>query len=145
MDTFTPFQSFDFDHFEFQAIKYEEYSKGKLISSGNTNLIIFVKQHQNQINVTLLDNMLESKIQSEFEFDILITLHDRLQLTIFPQKTNVEDSIFIVLKQIMDYTRKCKNFTSTEPIVGHIFTDNSNIVKVSFKMANPERLIEFYS
>jgi len=144
MDTFTPFQSFEFNCFEFQSSRYEEYSKGKCISSGNANITVLIKKNQHQINVKLLGNTLASKIKSEFEFDVLISLEDRLQLTIFPQKTNVEDTTFTLLKWIMAYTREVKNFTSTEPIVGHIFTNNMKIVKIAFKMANPERLIELY-
>ena len=145
MDTFTPFQSLNFDCFEFQSSRYEEYSKGKLISSGNVNIKVSIKKNQNQINVRLLNNTLESKIKSEQEFDVLITLADRLQLTVFPKKTNVEDNTFSILKFVMPYTREFKNFTPTEAIVGHLFTNNMNIIKVSFKMANPERLVEFYA
>ena len=144
MDTFTPFQIFDFDYFEFQTQRYEEYSKGKLISNGYANFIISIKKNQSQIDVKLLSNTLVSKIKSESEFDVLISLQDRLQLTIFPKMTNVNDILFSILKWSINYTRESKNFIPTEPFVCHIFTNKMNIVKMSFKMTNPERLIEFH-
>ena len=145
MDTFTPFQTFEFDSFTFKPTRYEEYSKGKLLSSGMTNLTIQCKKElSGLIQVQLINNDIKTKIVSTFVFDTLFTLEDRLQLTIFPKITNVQDSTFSILKHIINYTREEKNFSSIEPIVGHIFTNNMNMVKMQFKMANPERLIEFY-
>ena len=67
-----------------------------------------------------------------------------MQLTILPRETNVNDSLFALLKYSINFTREKKEFTQIEPIVGHIFTENMNIIKITFKMTNPERIIEFY-
>ena len=144
MDTFEPFKEFQFKNIIIPIKRYEEYSNGKLLSQGHVDLTVVVEQLQNKIAVHLVENTLISKIISEFEFDLLFTLNDRLQLTIFPKETNVKDILFTQLKWIISYTRESKNFTSNEPIVGHIFTDDMNIIKIAFKMSNPERLIEFY-
>lgn len=144
MDTFEPFKEFQFKNIILPVKRYEEYSNGKLLSSGTTSLTIVIEQLHDKIAVHLVENTLTTRIISEFEFDLFITLNDRLQLTIFPQETNVEDVLFTQLKWVISHTRKKKDFTSLEPIVGHVFTDNMNIVKVTFKMSNPERLIEFY-
>lgn len=145
MDSFKPFQTFDFDSFTFNAQKYEEYSEGQLISKGHINIAIVCKTQENNIIKTyLINNTLSDKIQNEFEFDTLFTLEDRMQLTIFPKNTNIEDTLFTYLKWTIQPTRESKLFTNIEPIVGHIFTDNMNIVKITFKMTNPERIIELY-
>ena len=145
MDTFEPFKEFQFTNIIIPISRYEEYSNGKLLSKGLTNLTIVVEQLEDRIAVYLVENTLTSKILSEFEFDLFITLNDRLQLTILPQETNVKDVLFIQLKHIINHTRKKKDFTPLEPIVGHVFTDDMNIVKITFKMSNPERIIEFYT
>jgi len=144
MDSFEPYLTFEFDSFSFEVEKYEEYCAGKLISSGLLQMTIFVKSHDNFIMTHLIGNTIESKIVSEFEFDTFITLHDRMQLTLLPKKTNVKDLTLELLKSCIDYTREQKDFTPIEPIVGHVFSDNMNIVKIVFKMTNPERIIEFY-
>lgn len=144
MDQFTPFQTFEFESFTFPVERFEEYCAGKLISKGSLQMTILVKSLDNAIVTYLIGNEIESKIVSEFEFDSFITLHDRMQLTLFPKKTNVKDSLFVYLKSCIEYTREQKYFTPIEPIVGHVFLDNMNIVKIVFKMTNPERIIEFY-
>lgn len=144
MDRFTPFQTFQFESFSFKTHRYEEYCAGKLISSGRVQIDIIVKTNQSKINTYLIGNTIKHKIESEFEFDTLITLEDRMQLTIFPRETNVEDILFDYLKYSINFTREKKEFTQIEPIVGHIFTEDMNIVKILFKMTNPERIIEFY-
>lgn len=145
MDTFEPFKKFEFKNIIIPIKRYEEYSNGKLLSKGYTSLTVIVEQLQDKIVVHLADSDLSSKILNEFEFDLFITLNDRLQLTINPKKSNIKDTTFQMLTYIIGYTRDNKNFTSLEPIVGHVFTDNMNIKKISFKMSNPERLIEFYT
>lgn len=145
MDTFEPFKVFQFDSFTFMATRYEEYSQGVLLSKGNINTTIFCKtQEDGRIITYLINNSLSNKILSRFEFDTLITLNDRMQLTISPRQTNVEDIYFSYLKWCIPYTREYKSFTSNEPIVGHLFLMNMTIVKITFKMTNPERIIEFY-
>jgi len=144
MDRFTPFQTFQFESFTFTSHRYEEYCAGKLISSGRVQIDILVKTNQSRINTYLIGNTIDNKIKSEFEFDTLITLEDRMQLTILPRETNVNDSLFALLKYSINFTREKKEFTQIEPIVGHIFTENMNIIKITFKMTNPERIIEFY-
>jgi len=145
MDVYEPpFHDFLFDSFTVPVKRYEEYSAGRLISKGTSSLTIFVKK-KDKISVTLVGNDLKDKIITEFEFDLFITLNDRLQLTINPKQTNVKDVLFSMLTQFIGHTRENKNFVNTEPIVGHVFTENRNIVKVSFKTTNPEKLIEFYT
>ena len=145
MDTFEPFQVFIFDNFTFNAARYEEYSQGKLLSQGNIFMPIICKTQDNGIIKTYIaNNTLEEEILSEFEFDMRITLHDRMQLTIAPRQTNVEDIYFSYLEWCVPYTREYKSFAQNEPIVGHLFLKNMTIVKITFKMTNPERIIEFY-
>ncbi|HEY5524317.1 MAG TPA: hypothetical protein VIK26_03155 [Clostridium sp.] len=133
MDTFTPFQTFSFDTFTFIPTKYEEYCDAKLISKGSVNTTIIAKSKKNgEVDIILVENSIEDKIATVFQFDTTISLNDRLQLTILPSETNVEDVTFQLLRHNIKLTRQKKDFTPLEPIVGHIFTDNMNIVKISF-------------
>ena len=145
MDRFEPFQIFRFDSFVFNATRYEKYRLGKLLSRGKIFMPIICKTQENGIIKTYIaNNTLEKEILSEFEFDMLITLHDRMQLTIAPRQRNVEDIYFSYLEWCVPYTREYKSFAQNEPIVGHLFLKNMTIVKIIFKMTNPERIIEFY-
>lgn len=145
MDTFEPFKEFQFKNIILPIKRYEEYSKGKLISKGSTSLTIVIEQLEKKIQVHLVESNLETIISSEFEFDLFITLNDRLQLTINPRKSNIQDATLQMITHVIGYTRESKNFTSNEPIVGHVFTNDMNVVKIAFKMSSPERLIEFYT
>jgi hypothetical protein len=143
MDRFTPFQEVHLDTIIFKPSKYEEYSKGKLISQGYTNSYISIIECNGIVKTVLIDNDIVDKISTESEFDFCLTLEDRIQLTILPKKTNVEDILFQYMKHTIDYTREEKYFNSKDPIAVHIFTQNMIVIKMTFKMTNPERIIEF--
>lgn len=145
MNTFEPYKTFRFDTFNFNATGYREYGDGALLSEGRVDVFVLCKMRKNGvIKVYLINNSLTNKILSEFEFDLLLVLEDSMQLAIFPQNTNVDDALFSCLKPTVPYTRECKQFAPNEPIMGHIFTKNMSIVKITFKMIEPGRVVEFY-
>ena len=78
------------------------------------------------------------------EFDTCISLHDRLLMLSSPDETNADIMVVAMLKNIIGTTCKIKKYADIEPVVGSIYTDNGHVVKMSFTMANPERLIELY-
>jgi len=142
MDRYDPLQLFNLNSFVFQATRYEEYQGGRLIDSGNTLILVNCQVGEN-IKCLIGNNNLHEKLMS-CTFDQCMTLNDRLLMITCPAATNVSVPIISVLRMTLGYTRESKLFNSNEPIVGSIYTENGNVVKMSFTMGNPERLIELF-
>lgn len=142
--------------FVFPTRFYHEYEGGKLKSFKRTTVKIKVsagtKQNWNSPTVvcntkfTILDNDIENKIYSNFEFDDCIGCYDRLLLYMKCIESNAEDipAVYALRGLRLPYTRISKFYLPNEPVVCSIFTEKGNIVKISFTFANPERLIEFH-
>lgn len=144
MDTYTPFKQVNIPSLHFVASRYEEYMGGKMINSGNCVLEIDCKESSTgSIICTLSPNSIDSKV-SNANFDTCITLQDRLLMLSCPQKTNAAIIVVTMMQNIIGCTCQERNYTPTEPVVGSIYTENGNVVKMSFTVANPERLIELY-
>lgn len=145
MDSFKIFLCRDF---EFRAERYEEYCAGKMISQGETNIIVISKTNtnarQNAIQIELKSNNIPDKIKSQFSFDFCTTLNDRILMASLPERTNIRIVTTEMLKHLMPPSQYEKNYTPIEPIVASVFLKNNNLSKISFSMGNPERLIEFY-
>lgn len=152
MDTWPSFQTVDFVEFKFHVNKYDEYIEGNLNSSGITNFDIMFKQHnyeysqnRRQITVDLINNPIKHKIISNIDFDLCVTMGDRLMVYIYAEKSNVDNIALNLVGSILGYTRNEKIYIENEPIIGNIFTENYNTInKISFSFVNPNRLIEFY-
>ncbi len=144
MDPHQPFQVVQLQPFFFQASHYEEYKAGQMIDSGDTSILVrCTLMPDNKIKCIIGNNDLYSKIMS-CEFDSCISLHDRLLMMSSPEETNADIIVVTMLQNIIGTTCTSKYYQSTEPVVGSIYTDNGRIVKMSFTMANPERLLELY-
>ena len=138
--------------FTFSPSRYAEYEGGKLKSRGLTNLKVRVRSTHNgynrqtsPISVNLVGNDIPGLIESSFEFDVCMGSEDRLLLYILPEESNVEHMTHVLLKTYgFPFTRYKKDYTSLEPVVGSIYTDNMVPVKLSFTLCNPERLIELF-
>lgn len=144
MDAHTPFQQINLQPFFFQTSRYEEYEAGKMIHSGSTSILIrCTTMPDNRIKCIIGNNDLNTKLMS-CEFDTCISLHDRLLMMSSPKETNADIMVVAMLQGFIGTTCESKYYQPTEPVVGSIYTDNGQIVKMSFTMANPERLIELY-
>lgn len=144
MDSFTPFQTFLLPELAmFRATKYEEYQNGQMIDSGECTILIKLSSSNGKISCLFGNNNLYDKLSS-CTFDACITLPDRLLLMSNPLQTNANIPVIAMLSSILDYTCEKKDYDPTEPVVGSIYTMNGHIVKMSFTMSNPERLIELY-
>lgn len=138
--------------FSFSPSRYEEYEGGKLKSRGLTNLKVSVRsthdgyrRQTSPISVRLVGNDIPGLIETSFEFDVCMGSEDRLLLYILPEESNVEHMTQFILKTYgFPFTRSRKDYTSLEPVVGSIYTDNMVPVKLSFTLCNPERLIELF-
>ena len=138
--------------FTFNPTHYAEYEGGKLKSNGLTNLKVRVRSTHNgydrqtsPISVTLVGNDIPKLIDTSFEFDVCMGSEDRLLMYILPEESNVEHMTQVFLKTFgFSYTRYRKDYTSLEPVVASIYTENMVPVKMSFTLCEPERLIELF-
>lgn len=144
MDTYKPLQEIYFSNIKlFKANHYEEYKNGSLIDSGNTDILVKLSPSESGIKCLIGNNNLCDRLSS-CSFDRCITLQDRLLLFNNPIETNANIPITAMLSTLMGYTRGAYYYASIEPVVGSIYTSDGTIVKISFTMANPERLVELY-
>ncbi len=144
MDSYTPFQQVSLTPFVFQASRYEEYKDGQKINYGPTSIIVrCTRLDGDRVKCIIGNNDLYDKLMS-CEFDECITLHDRMLMLSCPEETNAHIPIVSMLQVTTGPTCYSRNYQSIEPVVGSIYTLNGYVVKMSFTMANPERLIELY-
>lgn len=151
MDRWPSFQVFTFKEFTFSVESYKEYVCGCLVNSGYINCEVTFKQHNNEdyfkggkISVQIKDNPLQDHILSSFEFDTCVTMGDRLMMYIAARQSNVNETSLFMMATLLGITRERKEYVTNEPTVANIFTTSQQIVRVAFKFANPDRLIEFY-
>ena len=145
MDRHTPFQTFHLPGITmFYAHRYEEYQGGQMIDSGNTMIMIKLSPvGDNGINCVIGNNNLYDRLSS-CSFDTCISLADRYLMLSNPQETNAQIPVIAMLRAVVGYTCEHRDYDPIEPVVGSLYTENGEFVKVSFTMANPERLIELY-
>lgn len=145
MDRFSSLQEVSIGDLLIQTTRYEEYQAGKMISSGTTSALIkYTTLENGKIKAIIGNNDLNNKVMSTV-FDKCITSLDRLLLFSTPMKSNADVQSNQMLKVILGFTCDERIYENIEPVVGSLFFENQKLVKVSFTMANPERLIEFYS
>ncbi len=145
MDRFSSLQEVSLGDLFIQTTRYEEYQAGKMISSGTTSALIkYTTLEDGRIKVIIGNNDLNDKLMSTV-FDKCITSLDRLLLFSIPTKSNAEVRSNQMLRIVFGFTCNERIYKNIEPVVGSLFFENGKLVKVSFTMANPERLIEFYS
>lgn len=148
MDQLEPFKVFLLDKLDFAPNSYEVYQGGKEIDRGHTSMKIRVRScdktsvSQDNIHVSIENNNLSTILEDTASFDLVMTLHDRFIAIILPERSNIDDTMFALLKCVVNTTRKEKNFRNKEPLCMSMFTENGNVVKISFKVYSPETLIE---
>lgn len=148
-DEWPAMQDFTFQEFSFIGNHYEMWEGGNKIRSGESKFVIRYtcngeEQNCTTIDVSIFDNPISNILLSNQSFDRAICLGDRILLYITPAITNVQNTTLTMLSSIIGYTRDRKRYKSNEPVVASIFTINRSIVKVSFSLANPDRLIEIF-
>lgn len=148
MDQLEPFKVFLLEGLDFAPNFYEVYQGGSMIDHGCTSMKISVRSNnkyevcQDNIRLFIQNNNLSSILDSTALFDMVMTLHDRFIAVILPKHSNIDDIMFSTFKWAVNYTREEKYFKDREPLCMSIFTENGNVVKVSFKVYSPETLIE---
>lgn len=153
MDSYIPLRQFLLHDFLFTPSHYVVYRGGELIEQSNISAIISVKSDNNMVTkqggkiyVSLTTSKSFPRLDRTAQFDICITLHDRIMLVIYPHTTDAKLPFFQMLDSfgVMPYTREAKYFKSTEPAIACIFTENGEVVKMSFTTPHPETMIEFF-
>lgn len=150
MNCCSQFQELSFNEFSFSAERYKDYVGGYLIYSGFITSNLVFKQHKKEdfkcglISVQIQHNPFPDKILSSFEFDRCVIKNDRLIMYSCANQSNVLDTNLLIMASLNGFTREKKEYKNNEPTVCEIISTNKQIVRVTFKLVNPERFIEFY-
>ncbi len=148
-DNWPPLQDFTFQKFNFHSHKYEMWEAGRMIRSGEVHCNIkYICNggiyNRTSIDVKIVGNPFPQTLMSSLEFDRAICLGDRILFYISAAHTNVQNTTLAMLASVIGYTRESKEYDDNEPVVASVFTIKQTVVKVSFSLANPDRLIEFF-
>ena len=148
-DEWPAMQDFTFQEFSFRAHRFEIWEAGRMVRSGETHLNAFYKcnggvYNRTSIDINLSENPMPETLLSDIRYDRAICLPDRIMFYSTAANTNVQHSTLALLASNVGYTRESKFYEDNEPIVASVFTINQSIVKVTFSLANPDRLIEFF-
>lgn len=145
MDSFQEFQEITIRAKNyFYPSFYEEYEAGRMVSKGSTAMKIeFYSDIDGSVVCNISSNDLSGKLSSA-RFDKCITLHDRILMLSCPQKTNANIMVVTMMRAAIGVTCLERNYKRNEPVVCSLYTDDGRLVKMSFTMSNPERLLELY-
>lgn len=148
-DNWPAMQDFTFQEFSFRGSKYEMWEAGRIISSSEKNFDIHFKcnggvYNRTNIDVNIVGNPIPDLLMSKQSFDRAICLGDRILFYISPRDTNAKNTTLAMLSSFIGFTRESKYYEDNEPVVASVYTINHSVVKISFSLANPDRLIEIY-
>ena len=148
-DEWPAMQDFTFQEFSFKGSKYEMWQAGRIVRSGVANPSIHCicnggVHNRTSIDVNISGNPLPEVLMSNLRFDRAICLPDRIMFYSTPAKTNVQNTTLAMLSSVIGYTRDNKFYEDNEPVVASVYTISQSVVKISFSLANPDRLIEIY-
>ena len=148
-DEWPSMQDITFQKFSFRAQKYEMWEAGRMVRSGETDLTALYKcnggvYNRISIDIILYENPLPETLMSNIRFDRAICLPDRIMFYTTAVSANVQNITLVLLSSTVGYTRESKFYEDNEPVVASVFTINQRVVKISFSLSNPDRLIEFY-
>jgi len=148
-DEWPAMQDFTFQEFSFRAHRYEMWEAGRMVRSGKAQLNAFYKcnggvYNRTSIDINLSGNPLPEILLSDIRYDRGICLPDRIMFYTTAKNVNVRNTTLVMLASNVGYTREDKVYKDNEPVVASVFTINQNVVKISFTLANPDRLIEFF-
>ena len=148
-DEWPAMQDFTFNEFSFRGSNYEMWEAGRKIRSGVTNTNIHCicnggVYNRTSIDVKLTGNPLPETLLSDIRYDRAICLPDRIMFYTTAKNTNKRNTTLVMLASNVGYTREDKVYKENEPVVASVFTINQSVVKISFSLTNPDRLIEFF-
>lgn len=148
MDTYNDFKQVAISKaIGIRSSSYKKYVAGAIVESDEriTDVIISPKENTNKLEVTVTYTRKFIRIieRKTFVFDICFTMTDRLLCVSVPKTSNKSSMIIEVAKQLFGYTCDSKRYEDDEPICCSIYTENQNVVKVSFSYEDPDYMFEF--
>ena len=148
-DEWPAMQDFTFQQFSFRAHRFEMWEAGRMVRSGETQLSALYKcnggvYNRTSVDIHLSGNPFPETLLSDIRYDRGICLPDRIMFYTTAKKANVQNTTLIMLASNVGYTREDKVYEENEPVVASVFTINQSVVKISFSLINPDRLVEFY-
>lgn len=136
----------------FNSSRYEIWSGGKLIKSGNANTSILINTLSdenpklNGVEITVNSLISNEILASKVFFDIGYTSLDRIRYAIIPNSSNCQGDVgfdsFLAYSGIR--TREHKDFNKNEPYAAGLFLINGVLDKITFSVSLSRVLIEFY-
>ena len=111
-------------NFIFQAVRYEEWQRGRCISHGPISTKIIAEVVYNNIHFEL-DDIGDIRMLTSFDFEIL-------------------DEGYSILPDRIQYVHGTNDFNPVVPMICQLFNDGFDMEYVRFAMTNPDRLVEFY-
>ena len=112
--------------FTFDYKRFEVWQGGACINSGNSIGQIVAKVINEQLNVTIDDDMIKNYIIKHFSFGEISTNNDRIMWS----------------KDIFNSSDKVER---NNPDISSLFFKNGLLCKVTFTIHDPNTLVEFYS
>lgn len=147
-DRYDPFLLVKKCEFSFSPSRFEVWSDGNMVFSGNSstpiNVRIVEKFGSEVMLVSLPEEKLRQEILEEIIFDEFVTSLDRLKLVTIPKETFTECVGLMTMRILYGPTCQMKNFHPKEPYCCNIFKENDLIKKITFSFSFPERLLEFH-
>lgn len=138
-----------------QAKKFEIWTSGKIIESGNGIFQLWVEQENPStidkgIKMTVRaydhEDTIRKYIKERFYFDVAYATSDRIIVGIIPQQSNIKnDSSYSGFVNFAPFlTRDFYNFEQTEPFCCSLFFDNNEqLTKISYSNGMNNTLIIF--
>lgn len=136
----------------FNSSRYEIWSGGKLIKSGNANTSILINTlsdenpKQDGVEITVNSLISSELLASKVFFDVCYTSLDRVRYAIIPNSSNCQGDVgydsFLAYSPIR--TREYKCFNKNEPYAAGLFLINGVLDKITFSVSLSRVLIEFY-
>lgn len=148
-DEWPSLKDFTFHEFSFKGSKYKMWEAGYMMRSGvfNANIHCICNggvRNRTRIDVNISGNPLPELLMSNLRFDRAICLPDRIMFYSTPAETNVQNTTLAMLSSVVGYTCDNKFYENNEPVVVSVYTINHAVVKMSFSLADPDRLIEIF-
>ena len=136
LDTFDAPQFLNKFSFAFNPPRFEIWSDGDLVKSGQTYNIINAEVKNNNegnemISLAIADTSLFQDISHTNTFDTVFTLQDRIILATIPEPSSKDNVGIMSLRTTTGITRRGKVFNSNEPFCCSLFLLNKLIFNSS--------------
>lgn len=152
IDHYTPDQNLILKDLIFYASQLQVVSKGTLIKEvKNIDCIFHLKPANTSIEtasiVRIEKNPIPETLLSSISFDSCYSAHDRVILCTLANTSNLDNYIpYHGFKSMSKrITQGNKTFSWGEPFACSLFTNNNDLLQISFSLGTPECQIKFFN